>query len=143
MLRGPGDLDPASPGVWRRELMSSRAVVQHHLTAAQARLLERHERGLRRLAGELAARRNMDVAEIMFTIADRNGRIGRALSAALPTSIGPVVLPGRAAELDAWVERLAVRGPVWDFTAGADGIPVIVIDERDSIAVVRLAEPSS
>jgi hypothetical protein len=123
--------------------MSPRAVVQHHLTAAQARLLERHERGLRRLASTLSARNGVKVVEIMLTLADRKGRIGRALSAALPTSIGPVVLPGRAAELGAWVARLAVHGPVWHFTEGTNGIPVIVIDQHDVMAVVRLLEPSS
>jgi hypothetical protein len=79
----------------------------------------------------------------MFTLADRKGRIGNALSAALPSSaIGPVVLPGRAAELSGWVERLAMHGAVWDFRDGSIGIPVIVIDADDVMAVVRLGEHS-
>lgn len=125
----------------------SRPTVQHRLTDTQACLLERHERGLRRLAATLAQRNGMRSADIMFTLADRKGRIGRALSAALSmasiASIGPIVLPGRAAELAAWVERLAVHGPVWDFTDGSPGIPVIVIDANDTMAVVRHVEHSS
>jgi len=113
--------------------------VQHGLTGRQAQLLERHNGGLLRAASVLAAKNGMAPADIMFTLADRGGRIGRALGAALPiASIGPVVLPGRAAELTGWVERLAVHGPVWDLQDGSTGIPVIVIDERDAMAVVRL-----
>jgi len=119
-------------------------VVQHGLTTGQTALLERHRTGLLRLASELARRNGLNSGDIMFTIADRNGRIGGALSAALPgPAIGPVVLPGRAAELDAWVQRLALHGPVWDFTGGSTGIPVIVIDADDVMAVVRLAEGSA
>jgi hypothetical protein len=121
-----------------------RPTVQRGLTDGQAGLLERHRSGLLRLAAELARRSGVGLTDIMFTLADRNGRIGRALSAAVPgPAIGPVVLPGRAAELDVWVERLAVHGPVWDFTGGSTGIPVIVIDADDSMAVVRLAEGSA
>lgn len=143
MLLRSGDPDPAEPVPPARGLMRVRPTVQHRLTDAQARLLERHEQGLRRLASTLAMRNGLDLTEIMFTIADRKGRIGRALSAALPTSIGPVVLPGRAAELSAWVARFAVHGPVWDFTDGKKGIAVIVIDQHDNMAVVRLPEPLS
>lgn len=122
-------------------MAASRPTVQHAPTAAQTRLLERHERGLRRLAGELAARNGMQAYEVMFVVADRQGRIGRALSAALPkASIGPVVLPGRAGELEAWVERLALHGPVWDLLEGSTGIPVVVVDEHDAMAVVCLGE---
>jgi hypothetical protein len=119
-------------------------VVQHALTKGQTALLDRHCTGILRLASELARRNGLNSDDIMFTIADRNGRIGHALNAALPgPAIGPVVLPGRAAELDAWVQRLALHGPVWDFTGGSTGIPVIVIDADDSMAVVRLAEGSA
>lgn len=118
-----------------------RPVVRHGLTRGQTALLERHRTGLLRLASELARRNGLNSGDILFTIADRNGRIGRALSAALPgLAIGPVVLPGRAVELDAWVKRLALHGPVWDFTGGSVGIPVIAIDADDAMAVVRLGE---
>ncbi len=120
-----------------------RPVVQHELTVGQRHLLKRHERGLLRLAVELAARNGLEATEVMFVLADRKGRLGRALSTALATaSIGPVVLPGRAFEREAWVEGLAVHGPVWDFTDGSAGIPVLVVDEHDAMAVVRLAEQS-
>lgn len=123
--------------------MTTPRPVVHALTLAQARLLERHRQGLLRLAAELAQRSGMETGDIVFTVADRQGRIGRALSAALPAaSIGPVVLPGRAAELSAWVERLAVHGPVWDLTGGASGIALVVIDADDVIAVVRVVEQS-
>jgi len=119
-------------------------VVQPGLTRGQTGLLDRHRTGLLRLASELARRNGLNSGDIMFTIADRNGRIGHALSAALPgTAIGPVVLPGRAVELDAWVERLALHGPVWDFSGGSTGIPVVVIDADDVMAVVRLVERSA
>jgi hypothetical protein len=118
-----------------------RPIVQRGLTDGQTKLLERHERGLRRLASELETRNGLTSGDIMFVIADPKGRIGDALSAALPMpTIGPVVLPGRAADLDAWVERLALHSPVWDFTEGPAGIPVIVIDEHDAMAVVHLGE---
>ncbi len=116
-------------------------VVRYALTEAQAQLLERHERGLRRLASELARRSAVEPVDIMFTIADRRGLIGKALSAALSTpAIGPVVLPGRAVELAAWVGRFALHGPVWHFLGATTGIPVVVIDEHDVMAVVRLVE---
>ena len=116
------------------------AVVQHQLTVAQAQLLERHQNGLERAAVELARRNALRPVDVMFLLADRRGRMGGALAAALPdTSIGPVVLPGRARELDAWVERLALHGPVWDFSGGSTGIPVVVIDADDVMAVRRIS----
>lgn len=121
-----------------------RPTVQRGLTDGQARLLERHRLGLRRLAAELARRSGLELTDIMVTLANRKGRIGRALSVAVPSpAIGPVVLPGRAAELDAWVQRLALHGPVWDFTGGSIGFPVIVIDADDAMAVVRLDKGAS
>ena len=123
-------------------MCGSRSVVPNGLTAGQVRLLERHGRGLRRLADTLAAKNALAPMDIMFVVADAAGRIGAALRAALPVaSVGPVVLPGRAAELHAWVERFAAHGPVWD-QSGA-GIPVVVIDEHDAMAVVCLVEHSS
>lgn len=117
------------------------AHVQHGLTEAQARLLERYERGLLRAASRLAVKNGMAPTDIMFVIADSTGRIGGALRSALPVAaIGPVVLPGRAAELDAWVERFAIHGPVWDLRSGSSGISVVVIDAYDVMAVVRLVE---
>ena len=122
----------------------ARPAVQHRLTDAQAGLLERHKGGLLRAASMLAARNSMAPTDIMFVLADCKGRIGRALAAAIPSaSIGPVLLPGRAAELDAWVERLAQHGPVWDLRSASLGIPVIVIDAHDAMAVVRLDERPS
>jgi hypothetical protein len=116
-----------------------RPVVQHSLTEAQVRLLDRHERGLRSVASELANRNGLAPKDIVFILADRKGRIGRALGAAVSVSaIGPVVLPGRAAELQAWIQRLAVQGPVWDCTATDDGIAAIVIDHDDAMALCRV-----
>jgi len=118
----------------------SRPLVQQSLTCAQERLLERHRRGLLCMAVQLARRNGVEPTEIMLTIADRKGRVGRALSAALPrASIGPVVLPSRAAELEEWFERLARHGPVWDFTRGDAGIAIIVIDHEDHMAVCRMS----
>lgn len=119
-------------------------LVLHRLTDAQTLLLERHRRGLERVAVHLAARNRMRQNDLMFTVADRKGRIGQALKAALPAaSIGPVVLPARAAELSAWLERLALHGPVLDLTGGgSSGIPVIVIDENDAMALCRISVAS-
>lgn len=119
-------------------------IVQHGLTVGQEQLLKRHERGLLRLAVELAARNGLEATEVMFVLADRKGRLGRALSTALATaSIGPVVLPGRAFEREAWVAGLALHGPVWDLTDGTTGTPVVVVDEHDAMAVIHLVERSS
>jgi hypothetical protein len=91
----------------------------------------------------LAARNSMAPTDIMFVLADPAGRIGGALRAAVPVAaIGPVVLPGRAAELSAWTQRLALHGPVWDLSEGTTGIPVVVIDVHDAMAVVRVVEKS-
>jgi len=121
-----------------------RPVVQHGLTAGQGQLLKRYERGLRRLADALSAKNALAPADVMFVLAAAEGRIGGALRVALPVAaIGPVVLPGRAAELHAWVKRLAARGPVWDLRGSSSGIPVVVIDEHDAMAVVCLVEHSS
>lgn len=118
----------------------SRATVKRHLTVGQARLLSCHRQGLERAAVELAWRNAIRPIDIMFVLADRKGRIGRTLAKALPvTSIGPVVLPGRARELEAWVEHLALYGPLWEFSDGSTGIPVVVIDSDDLMAVLRFA----
>ncbi|HEY0467626.1 MAG TPA: hypothetical protein VGC79_25675 [Polyangiaceae bacterium] len=110
--------------------------MQHGLTVDQDRLLERHHLGLAKLALVLAAKTGAQSTDIMFVIADRRGRLGSALGALLPVaSIGAVVLPGRAAELGAWVEQLALHGPVWDCAGGGFGIAVIVIDEHDKMAL--------
>ena len=122
----------------------SRPTVPHTLTEAQARLLVRHARGLRRLADVLAVKNGLRPEQIMFVLADRNGRTGRAIIATLSiASIGPPVLPGRAAELDAWVEQFAIHGPVWDLSGATTGIPVIIVDADDVMAVVRLVEHST
>lgn len=113
--------------------------VQHGLTGRQAQLLERHNGGLLRAASVLAAKNDMAAADIMFVMAERRGRIGGALGAALPlAAIGPVVLPGRAAELQAWIQRLAVHGPIWDCTGANEGIAIILIDQHDAMALCRL-----
>lgn len=113
--------------------------VLHELTEPQSRLLKRHERALRRLADELARRNGFDALSIMFVLADTRGRIGGALRAAVPLpNIGPVVLPARAAQLEAWAAQLGKHAPVWDLQGPSDGIVVIVIDENDAIAVTRI-----
>jgi hypothetical protein len=113
--------------------------ILHELTESQSRLVKRHERALLRLADELARRNGFDVWSIMFVIADTRGRIGGALRAAVPLpSIGPVVLPARAAQLEAWAAELGKHAPVWDLQGARDGISVIVIDEKDAIAVTRI-----
>ena len=121
-----------------------RRFVQHRPTAEQAQLLKRHGRGLRRLADALSAKNGLRPEDIAFVLADAAGRIGEALRAALPVaSVDPVVLPGRAAELSAWLERLALHGPVWDLSGAIIGFPVIVVDEHDAMGLVRLVEQSS
>lgn len=123
---------------------TAKPVVQHCLTESQAGLLARHRQGLSRLASTLAAKNGLASTDILLVLADRKGRIGHALNAVSRAgSIGPAVLPGRAAELDAWVERLAVLGPVSNLTGGSTGIPVIVVDRDDSMAVVRLGQEST
>lgn len=113
--------------------------VLHELTEPQSRLVKRHERALRRLADEFAQRNGFDALSIMFILADTCGRIGAALRAAVPLpSIGPVVLPARAAQLDAWAAQLGKHAPVWDLQGASHGIAVIVIDENDVIAVTRI-----
>lgn len=117
-----------------------RQVVQHGLTEAQLQLLKRHERALLRLADELARRGGLEPTSVMFVLADPRGRMGGALGAALPlATIGPVILPGRAELLAAWVEQLATYAPVWDLQGNVDGLTTIVIDESDAIAIVRVA----
>ena len=109
------------------------------LTDAQRRLVERHRSGLVRLALNLATRGNMDPTDVLLLVADSSGRIGRALARALPDpTIGPVVLPGKACELEAWVTSLAIHGPVWDVRNAHGRIEVIVIDARDCMAVTRV-----
>jgi hypothetical protein len=113
--------------------------VLHELTEPQSRLVKRHGRALRRLADELARRNGLGALSIMFVLADTRGRIGAAFRAAVPLpSIGPVVLPARAAQLEAWTAQLGKYAPVWDLRGVCDGIVVIVIDENDAIAVTRI-----
>jgi hypothetical protein len=119
----------------------ARPTVQHALTELQAQLLARHKGGLLKAASRLAMKNGMAPTDILFVLADSTGRIGGALRAVVPVaSIGPVVLPGRATDLHAWVARLAIHGPIWDLRGGPLGIPVLVIDEHDAMAVVRLNE---
>jgi hypothetical protein len=118
--------------------------VLHELTEPQSRLVKRHGRALRRLADELARRNGFDVLSIMFVLADTRGRIGGALRVALPLpALGPVVLPARAAQLEAWAEQLGRHAPVWDLQGTGDGIVVIVIDENDAIAVTRVGRQAT
>ena len=119
---------------------ATRPTLQHALTDAQAQLLDRHKTGLLRAASSLAGKNGLHPHDVMFVLADRSGRIGRALSAAVPiASIGPVVLPGRADALEDWVQRLAMHGPVWDLTHGSLGIPVVLIDQHDAMAVCMVS----
>ena len=113
--------------------------VQHEPNEDQSRLVKRHKRALLRLAQQLAQRSGVDAVAIMFVVADARGRIGGALRAALPLpTIGPVVLPARAEQLEAWVEQLARYAPVWDLRGTSDGLVVILIDEKDAMAVTRV-----
>jgi hypothetical protein len=125
------------------ELMArSGPLVLHELTESQSHLVKRHERALLRLTDELAQRNGVEATAIMFVLADTNGRIGGAIRAAVRLrAIGPVVLPGRAEQLEAWVEHLARYAPVWDFQGKTDGLLVIVIDENDAVAVTRIERP--
>ena len=113
--------------------------MQHELTEAQCRLVKRHERALLRLADELVRRSGFDASSMAFVLADARGRTGGALRAAMPlATIGPVVLPGRAAQLHSWVEQIARFTPVWDFQGRADGLVVIVVDQNDAAAVTSI-----
>lgn len=113
--------------------------VLHELTESQSRLVKRHERALLRLADELARRNGFDAFSIMFILGDTRGRIGGALRAAVPApAIGPIVLPGKTEQLQAWVEQLARYAPVWDLQSTVAGVVAIVIDENDSMAVTTI-----
>jgi hypothetical protein len=128
----------------RGELMQTVAPrVLHELTEPQSGLLRRHERALLRLADEFARRNGSDVFSIMFVLlADSRGRIGGALRASVSLrTVGPVVLPARAAQLEAWAEQLGKHAPVWDLQGTSDGIVVVVIDANDAIAVTRIDRP--
>lgn len=121
-------------------MVSSYRLVQHRLTEPQSHLLARHRRALIRLAGELARRGGVHVGSVMFVLADVQGHVGAALRAALawPT-VGAVVLPSAASQLEAWTEQLARHAPVWDLQATRNGTIVIVIDKADAIAVTRVS----
>ncbi len=111
-------------------------------TLAQIRLLERHRRGLARLAHVLAAKTGRAPAEIMFVLAHQESNVGMLAreqlgEGALPGS-DAVVVPGLAQELPSWIARLALAGPLHDCTSGPAGIGVIVIDEHDEMALCRI-----
>jgi hypothetical protein len=116
------------------------------LTGAQARLLQRHQRGLGRLAGVLSAKAGRDPTEIMFVLAHRDSNVGTLAREQLGDRVvggsEAVVVPGLATELDTWLARLALAGPVYDCTSGLVGIAVVVIDERNEMAVCRLSAVS-
>jgi len=113
------------------------------LTGAQARLLERHRRGLARLARVLAAKTGRAPAGIMFVLAHQGSNVGTLAREQLGDSVvngsEAVIVPGLATELRTWVERLALAGPVYDSTSGLAGIAVLVIDQHDEVGLVRLA----
>jgi len=110
------------------------------LTVGQARLLDRHRRGLSRLPEVLAAKSGGHPNGLMFVLAGRGSHIASVIRELFPTVAlcnDAVVVPGLAAELPRWIERLAVSGPVWDCTASSTGIPVLLIDGLDAMALLR------
>lgn len=121
-------------------MVKSAAQVHYELTEAQSRLVKRHERALLRAASALARRNCLPAAAVMFVLADARGRIGSALCAEMASAtIGPVVLPSRIETLEAWVNQLAKHAPVWDLQRNTAGVAVIVVDEHDVVAVIRIA----
>ena len=113
------------------------------LTDAQACLLDRHRRGILRLASVLGAKSGVHPDGLMFVLADLQSHVASAIRELLPTAAPlkeAVVVPGLAMELPKWIERLAVSGPVWDCTALDTGILIIVIDEANTMAVFRLPD---
>jgi hypothetical protein len=110
------------------------------LTVGQARLIARHRRGILRLAEVLAAKSGVHPNGLMFVLAARQSNIASVIRELFPGAIAvkdTVVVPGLVEELTKWIERLAVSGPVWDCTASSTGIPVLLIDDLDAIALLR------
>jgi hypothetical protein len=111
------------------------------LTVGQVRLLARHRRGLLRLAQVLAAKSGVCPADLMFVLANSQSQFASAVRELFPNTLRvkeAVIIPGLAKELAKWIERLAVSGPVWNSTASSEGIPVILIDDENTMALVRI-----
>ncbi len=113
---------------------------QTDLTQAQARLLERHQRGIVRLAMVLSEKRGSEPIEVMVLLAHRNSNVGGVAREhlAVPGTTDVIVIPGILHDLHMWLERLAVSGPVYDCAVGEDGIVVIVIDENGEMALCKI-----
>jgi hypothetical protein len=110
------------------------------LTVGQARLLARHRRGILRLAEVLGAKSGVHPNGLMFVLAGQRSNMASVIGELFPSvALGKetVIVPGLATELPKWIERMAVSGPVWDCTASSTGIPVLLIDDLDAIALLR------
>jgi hypothetical protein len=88
------------------------------LTTGQVRLLDRHRRGLARLAGVLAAKLGRAPADLMFVLAHDASKVSSVareqLGQQVVTGSEAVIVPGLATELPTWIDRLALAGPVRD-----------------------------
>jgi hypothetical protein len=112
------------------------------LTEGQTRLLDRHRRGILRLASTLGAKSGVRPDDLMFVLAGRQSNMASVVRELFPGVLAErdaVVVPGLAKELTKWIERLAVSGPVWDCTTSSAGLPVIVIDAANTMALIRIA----
>lgn len=114
--------------------------IRTDLTAAQARLLKRHRRGLVRLAGTLSARLDCEPTDLILLLADTASRVGAAAGErlGLPAVTDVMVIPGLARDLPRWIARLALAGPVHDCTMSDIGVVVIVIDEHGETVLCRV-----
>jgi hypothetical protein len=102
--------------------------------------MERHRRGLARLVTALAQKQGYDASEVLVVLAHRASRIGCAAQEHLDLSgtNDVIVIPGLLRDLPAWIERMALTGPVYDHAGNDDGIAVIVVDATGEMALCRI-----
>jgi len=111
------------------------------LRESLARLLAGHRRGVVRLAKVLGARAGVHPNGLMFVLAARQSNIASVIRELFPSvalSKEGVIVPGLASELPKWTERLEVSGPVWNCSVSPEGIPVVLIDDSNDMALCRL-----
>ena len=88
----------------------------------------------------LGARAGVHPNGLMFVLAGRGSHVAGVIRELFPTVAlcnDAVVVPGLAAELPKWIERLAVSGPVWNSTTSSEGVPVILIDRLDAMTLLQ------
>lgn len=79
----------------------------------------------------------------MFLLAHTGSKVGRLALSGIGRQGVPgadaVVIPGLTCELVPWIERLALAGPVVDCTQSDEGVPIVVVDECNEMALCRIA----